>query len=84
VPTVRTNDEHAAKTPHYFGVTEVANMFGVSADTIRHYEIRGIYSATRITNRRVLTEDNVAAIEQHRKRLERKRTSVKRARLGRV
>jgi DNA-binding transcriptional MerR regulator len=53
----------------YITISEAARRVGVSADTIRRYGDEGIYQERRILNQRALTEDDIAAIETHRKHI---------------
>ena len=50
-----------------FSVSQAARKVGVSTDTIRRYELLGVYKARRVLGYRVLTAENIAAIAKHHK-----------------
>jgi len=57
------------KPKDYISISEAARRVGVSADSIRRYGDEGIYPEKRILNQRALTEDDISAIEAHRKHI---------------
>jgi DNA-binding transcriptional MerR regulator len=58
---------------HYYRLTEASAILGVSVDSLRAYELKGVVSYTRIGGQRMLTERDFKAIRGYRSQFGRKR-----------
>ena len=56
-----------------FSIGEAGRILKASPDLIRYYESRGVFTARRVLGQRVLSQADIKAIADHRRRYQKAR-----------